>query len=292
MINEERLGLNGRSASAWGGVSPAQGHHDPSRSVARRRSRSRTTATTSRCIHRRPTASELAVAIICLAGAAMIASTCGSCRRRTSRSLSRSRGAHVAFLAQDEPDTCVRPRSSSRGRRQQLGDRGRAMARCGRSPTPTPIAGAADIRASGCGCSAGRPPRLSRIRAATSAARRDRASVSRVRAAYPARPRATCGSRRGRASSRFAADAAATTGGDPTVDGATSRPVFARVCAHCHLPDGSERRRPIDRRAEWGGERGEIGKRVVVDRSMPPAGTAMSDADRAAISAWAGAGAR
>jgi hypothetical protein len=38
--------------------------------------------------------------------------------------------------------------------------------------------------------------------------------------------------------------------------------------------------------AVWRDERAEIRRRVVVARSMPPAGTAISDADRAAIATW------
>jgi cytochrome c5 len=68
-------------------------------------------------------------------------------------------------------------------------------------------------------------------------------------------------------------------------------PVFARVCAHCHLPDGTSGV-DLSTAALWAGERAEIGKRVVVQKSMPPAGTAMTDADRATIAAWAGAGAK
>ncbi len=72
--------------------------------------------------------------------------------------------------------------------------------------------------------------------------------------------------------------------GDPTWAASVS-PVFARVCAHCHLPDGSSGV-DLSTPAEWHDERAEIKRRVVVARSMPPAGTAMSDDDRAAIAAW------
>lgn len=84
---------------------------------------------------------------------------------------------------------------------------------------------------------------------------------------------------------RYAVEAP--TGGDPAWS-AQVAPVFARVCAHCHLPDGSS---GVDLSTPglWRTERDEIRKRVVVDRSMPPAGTAMSDGDRAAIAAWADA---
>jgi mono/diheme cytochrome c family protein len=84
---------------------------------------------------------------------------------------------------------------------------------------------------------------------------------------------------------RYAVTAA--TGAAPASWTASVAPVFARVCAHCHLPDGSS---GVDLSTEalWAGERAEVRKRVVVQRTMPPAGTAMSDADRATIAAWAG----
>ena len=62
-------------------------------------------------------------------------------------------------------------------------------------------------------------------------------------------------------------------------------PVFARVCAHCHLPDGSSGV-DLSTPAAWGDERAEIRKRVIATKTMPPAGTAMADADRAAIASW------
>jgi hypothetical protein len=40
----------------------------------------------------------------------------------------------------------------------------------------------------------------------------------------------------------------------------------------------------------WQSERAEIRDRVVKQRSMPPEGHALSEADRAAIAAWAGSG--
>ena len=64
-------------------------------------------------------------------------------------------------------------------------------------------------------------------------------------------------------------------------------PVFARVCAHCHLPDGSA---GVDLSTvdSWSAERDELRDRVIVNRSMPPAGTTLSDSDRAALASWLG----
>ncbi len=62
-------------------------------------------------------------------------------------------------------------------------------------------------------------------------------------------------------------------------------PVFQRVCAHCHLPGGSA---DIDlsTAATWHAERDEIARRVIVTKTMPPAGTDLSDADRKALESW------
>ena len=65
-------------------------------------------------------------------------------------------------------------------------------------------------------------------------------------------------------------------------------PVFQRVCAHCHLPGGSADL-DLSSAAAWTAERGEITRRVLVTRTMPPAGTDLSDADRAALARWLGA---
>jgi hypothetical protein len=63
------------------------------------------------------------------------------------------------------------------------------------------------------------------------------------------------------------------------------QPVFERVCAHCHLPGGSA---DVDLStvAAWTSEHDEIVRRVIVTRTMPPAGTTLSDADRDALGAW------
>jgi len=62
-------------------------------------------------------------------------------------------------------------------------------------------------------------------------------------------------------------------------------PVFQRVCAHCHLPGGSADL-DLSTPAAWTAERGEIVRRVLVTRTMPPAGTELGEADRAALARW------
>ncbi len=62
-------------------------------------------------------------------------------------------------------------------------------------------------------------------------------------------------------------------------------PVFQRVCAHCHLP-GGDAGIDLSSAASWSAEKNEIKGRVLVTKTMPPAGTEMSDADRRAIEAW------
>ena len=61
--------------------------------------------------------------------------------------------------------------------------------------------------------------------------------------------------------------------------------VFARVCAHCHLPGGSA---DIDLStpATWTTERDELKRRVLVTKTMPPAGTPLSDDDRGKLAEW------
>jgi mono/diheme cytochrome c family protein len=72
---------------------------------------------------------------------------------------------------------------------------------------------------------------------------------------------------------------------EPGSWGATLAPIFARSCAGCHMPDG-EAGADLSTAGAWEKERGEIRERVVEKRSMPPAGHALSEADRAAIKAW------
>lgn len=68
---------------------------------------------------------------------------------------------------------------------------------------------------------------------------------------------------------------------------ATLAPIFARACASCHQPGGVSGT-DLSTAEAWHSERGEIRDRVVKTRTMPPEGHALSDADRAAIEAWAG----
>ena len=62
-------------------------------------------------------------------------------------------------------------------------------------------------------------------------------------------------------------------------------PVFQRVCAHCHLPGGSADL-DLSTAAAWTTERGELVRRVLATRTMPPAGTDLSESDRAALARW------
>jgi len=82
---------------------------------------------------------------------------------------------------------------------------------------------------------------------------------------------------------RYALGAAA---GDP-VWRAKVQPVFERVCAHCHLP-GGDAGVDLSTAASWTTEHDELVRRVVVTRSMPPAGTELDDADRATLASWLG----
>jgi mono/diheme cytochrome c family protein len=59
-------------------------------------------------------------------------------------------------------------------------------------------------------------------------------------------------------------------------------PVFQRVCSHCHLP-GGEAGIDLSTAASWTADLAEIRHRVLETRTMPPAGTDLSDADRAAL---------
>ncbi len=66
---------------------------------------------------------------------------------------------------------------------------------------------------------------------------------------------------------------------------ASIAPVFQRVCAHCHLP-GGDAGIDLSTAAAWTLENNEIKDRVLVTKTMPPAGTVLSDADRRIIEAW------
>lgn len=65
------------------------------------------------------------------------------------------------------------------------------------------------------------------------------------------------------------------------------QPVFARVCAHCHLPGGSADV-DLSTAATWTAERDELVRRVIATRTMPPAGTLLPESDRAALAGWLG----
>ncbi|XYH96552.1 c-type cytochrome [Sorangium sp. So ce1128] len=62
-------------------------------------------------------------------------------------------------------------------------------------------------------------------------------------------------------------------------------PVFARACAPCHLPRG-EGGVDLSTRAAWTSLRDAIARRVIEERTMPPPGHALSEADRARIRAF------
>ncbi len=66
------------------------------------------------------------------------------------------------------------------------------------------------------------------------------------------------------------------------------QPVFARVCAHCHLPGGAAGI-DLSTPASWVAERDELRRRVLVTATMPPAGTTLGETDRHAVEAWLGA---
>ena len=64
-------------------------------------------------------------------------------------------------------------------------------------------------------------------------------------------------------------------------------PVFQRVCSHCHLP-GGDGDLDLSTPEAWRTEHQEIVQRVILDRTMPPAGTTLTDADRASLASWLG----
>ena len=66
----------------------------------------------------------------------------------------------------------------------------------------------------------------------------------------------------------------------------TLAPIFARDCASCHQPNGVSGT-DLSTAEAWHAERLAIRRRVVETRTMPPEGHDLSDADRAAIAAWA-----
>jgi mono/diheme cytochrome c family protein len=86
----------------------------------------------------------------------------------------------------------------------------------------------------------------------------------------------------GDALSRFSRAGAARALAEPASWDADIAPVFARACSACHLADG-ESGTDLSTPKAWDDERAEITERVVEKRTMPPAGHALSDADRDAI---------
>jgi mono/diheme cytochrome c family protein len=60
--------------------------------------------------------------------------------------------------------------------------------------------------------------------------------------------------------------------------------VYRRVCAKCHAPSGDAI--DLSTAAAWRDHRGDLRLRVVDTRTMPPAGTPISDADRQALATW------
>ncbi|WP_437673985.1 c-type cytochrome [Sorangium sp. So ce131] len=75
----------------------------------------------------------------------------------------------------------------------------------------------------------------------------------------------------------------AVAGGAPAWD--DLEPVFARACARCHGPRG-EGGVDLSTRAAWTALRDAIGRRVIDERTMPPPGHPLSEADRARIRAF------
>jgi mono/diheme cytochrome c family protein len=67
----------------------------------------------------------------------------------------------------------------------------------------------------------------------------------------------------------------------------TVAPVFRRACESCHKA-GGEAGVALGTKEAWEKRRDRIRRRVLVDRDMPPAGHALSDAEREAIRAWLG----
>lgn len=66
---------------------------------------------------------------------------------------------------------------------------------------------------------------------------------------------------------------------------ATAQPVYARVCSSCHAPGGTAGS-DLSTLEGWKQHRDAIGKRVLVDKTMPPKGTTLTDDDLAAVKAW------
>lgn len=62
-------------------------------------------------------------------------------------------------------------------------------------------------------------------------------------------------------------------------------PVLDRSCNACHLPDGPAKS-DLSTYETWVAKRGVLLQRVITERSMPPQGSELSEADREAIRVW------
>jgi mono/diheme cytochrome c family protein len=76
-------------------------------------------------------------------------------------------------------------------------------------------------------------------------------------------------------------------GGDDPRWRAEIKPIIDRVCLRCHGPGGSAGL-DLSTLTAWRADRGELVRRVVETRTMPPAGTALTDADRRTLARWLG----
>jgi hypothetical protein len=65
----------------------------------------------------------------------------------------------------------------------------------------------------------------------------------------------------------------------------TIRPLFVRACVPCHLREG-ESGLELTTVAAWQRRRADLRRCVVVDKTMPPFGHALSDAEREIIRVW------
>jgi mono/diheme cytochrome c family protein len=65
----------------------------------------------------------------------------------------------------------------------------------------------------------------------------------------------------------------------------TVRPVFARRCTPCHLPEGTGNR-DLTTYASWVAGRGDISGRVLTAMDMPPPPGMLTAAERAAVTRW------
>ena len=63
------------------------------------------------------------------------------------------------------------------------------------------------------------------------------------------------------------------------------KPVFERACVSCHKP-GGDADLDLTTPAAWTAWRGEIVQAVLVDRSMPPPGTDLTETERQALVDW------